>query len=187
MNTPRCAGGAGFAPTGYATRLRDGRVLLTAGGNGDGLNPSTEIYDPATGSWSVTGSTSRLYEFGAVTLLPSGKVLVVGEQGGGTSAEVYDPSTGAWSFAAAAPRPAEGGTATLLRSGRVLVAGVGFCTDAADVYDPAIDAWIPAVPMLVPQQFPAAVLIEPYGQVLVVEGDRCVEGGAGAHAELFTE
>jgi hypothetical protein len=187
MNVPRCAGGGGFAPTGYATLLPDGRVLITAGGK-DGIPlTSTELYDPATGTWSVTGSTSRVYSYGMATLLPTGKVLIVGEENGGTGAELYDPATGSWSPAARAPRAHELGTATLLKSGKVLVA-TGLCQGTADLYDSATNRWAPAAPMVVPQSVQAAARVEPSGNVLVVEGDRCLDPGApGSSAELFVE
>ena len=53
----------------------DGRVLVAAGGNGT----SAELYNPTTGTWSPTGSTSvgRFGFFGTLLLL-DGRVLVAG-------------------------------------------------------------------------------------------------------------
>ena len=60
---------------------RDGKVLVAAGFH-DGVPgiDSAELYNPDTGTWSITGD----YERGSwldptATLLPNGKVLVVWE------------------------------------------------------------------------------------------------------------
>jgi hypothetical protein len=64
-----------------ATRLLDGTVLV-AGGRLDTVGGLAEVYDPSTGSWSVTGSM-LLDPWGGVpsapaTLLSDGTVLVAG-------------------------------------------------------------------------------------------------------------
>ena len=55
---------------------------------------SAELYDPATGTWTATGSLGTARDYHTATLLPSGKVLVAGGQGSGNSAELYDPGLG---------------------------------------------------------------------------------------------
>jgi len=75
-----------------AVLLPDGKVLI-AGGKADskGTMPlaSTEIYDPATHSFTVSGDmTERRMKLPDATLLLDGRVLIVG---GGQSAEIYDP------------------------------------------------------------------------------------------------
>ena len=77
MEHDRSLATAHAVPT--ATLLLNGKVLV-AGGIDMGLNAlaSAELYDPATGTWSATGSLKTPREFDTATLLPSGKVLIVG-------------------------------------------------------------------------------------------------------------
>ncbi len=121
-----------------------------------GLAQSPEIAP----RWSFTGSlNTNRYEHTA-TLLPNGKVLVVG--GGGFpcvgnfcystvngSAEVYDPLTGFWSYTGDLNRRT-GHSATLLQNGQVLVVGgsnYGYdigkfsYVNTAEAYDPTTGKW----------------------------------------------
>ena len=60
-----------------AVTLPDGRVLIVGGGDVS-MRASAEIYDPATGTFSSTGSMSGP-RFGAtVTLRDDGRVLIAG-------------------------------------------------------------------------------------------------------------
>src|SRR6185436_17143789 len=85
------------------------------------------LYDPATGTWSVTGSLANGREFHTATLLPNGKVLVAGGRNSVTSylasGELYDPSTGKWTNTDGVTPAREFHTATLLLNGQVLTAG----------------------------------------------------------------
>ena len=78
-----------------------------------------------TGRWSSTGSLATARYFHTATLLPSGKVLVVGGYDNNafalSSAELYDPTTASWSSTGslATLRYTSHGDAALLRQGAV--------------------------------------------------------------------
>jgi hypothetical protein len=58
---------------------RDGKVLVAGGFIiGSGTTASAELYDPASGSWSATGSLGAPRYLHTATLLSNGKVLVAG-------------------------------------------------------------------------------------------------------------
>lgn len=111
-----------------ATLLPNGKVLVAGGWTpGDdyayGMD-SAELYDPATGQWSTTGSPIAPRVIYPLTLLPNGKVLVVGGYAPGydtlSSAELYDPATGSWNVTASLNRASLCETVTLLANGKVL-------------------------------------------------------------------
>src|SRR5690606_26242988 len=84
--------------------LPDGLVLAFGGCEATACNSdvisSSEIYDPATDSWSPAGSfTTARYNF-AHTTLDDGRTFVVGGTDGTNklaSIEIFDPATGTWS------------------------------------------------------------------------------------------
>ena len=128
---------------GTATLLRDGRVLVT-GSDGS----SSQLYDPDSGTWTSAGKMVTPSRNHAATLLPDGKVLVVGgfdvgNDNGFDSAELYDPATGIWT-AIAPMHGAKGSiTATLLPDGKVLVVGETLFRPPTppELYDPATGTW----------------------------------------------
>jgi len=107
-----------------ATLLQNGLVLITGGatnGNGEASpSASAELYNPITGSFSVTGSMVEVRDSHTATLLPNGMVLVAG---GDSTAELFDPATGSFSPTGAMEVERSGHSATLLKNGAVLVAG----------------------------------------------------------------
>ena len=152
-----------------ATLLLDGKVLV-AGGEGfegvEGFSAGAELYDPATNTWTRTGSMAQGRARQLATRLQDGTVLVAGGEdinGNLTSAEVYDPATGTWSPAGAMAEP-HFSTAPLLPTGKVLATGV----TAAELYDPATRTWSPARPPLAPLGGQPVVLLD--GKALVTGG-----------------
>ncbi|MCA1815693.1 MAG: hypothetical protein LC746_04670, partial [Acidobacteria bacterium] len=166
-----------------ATLLQDGRVLVAGGALtfSTAVN-SAELYDPATGTWSLTGSlnTSRTYQ--TATLLQNGKVLVAGGYSTCSnsscpalnSAELYDPASGAWSLTGNLNFARYNHTATLLPDGTVLVAGFfsfgSFeAVATAELYDPITGTWKRTGDLNAPRGLHTATLL-PNGKVLVAAG-----------------
>jgi hypothetical protein len=124
--------------------------VLVTGGDGPPFFESlasAELYDPATGSWSATGSMDAVRSSHTATLLSGGQVLVAGgETANGllASAELYDPATGTWSATGSLNTAHGQHTATLLSDGQVLVAGGlgpdGFAETSAELFSPPTDS-----------------------------------------------
>jgi N-acetylneuraminic acid mutarotase len=144
------------------TLLPDGRVLVVGGQDIEAARvadvapsplASAELYDPNNGLWTATGSMGTARSGHTATLLPDGKVLVVGggreetlEEGPAYSAtaELYDPISQRWTATANMADPRVGHTATLLVDGRVLVAGVSIGPSpvtTAELYEPGSGIW----------------------------------------------
>jgi hypothetical protein len=80
---------ARYSPT--ATLLTNGKVLVTGGySNGIAFN-SSELYDPLTGTWSLTSSMNTAREYHTASMLMNGSVLVAGGVDPGilNTAELY--------------------------------------------------------------------------------------------------
>ncbi|MCP4664262.1 MAG: kelch-like protein, partial [bacterium] len=131
-----------------------------------------ELYDPAAGTWTATGSLADARSYHTATLLPSGKVLVAGGWDelvhSLESAELYDPATGTWTDTGSLGNARAGHSATLLPSGKVLVAG-GLDRSSAELYDPATGTWTATGSLRDVREEHSATLL-PSGKVLVAGG-----------------
>jgi hypothetical protein len=176
-----------------ATPLPSGLVLVVGGARPRNGPPDTlataELYDPAADSWSATGPLNVARFQHTATLLPSGKVLVVGgnsPSGALATAELYDPATGTWSLTAGPMSQGRGDhTATPLQSGQILVAGgtgSGGNIATAELYDPATDTWSSTGPMNEVRGNHTASLLAS-GLVLVAGGT--IFGSNSPTAELY--
>ena len=80
----------------------------------------------APSGWTATGAMIQARTWHTATLLPNGRVLVVGGGNGDStfdSAELYDPTTRSWTATGSMAQGRQDHTATLLPDGRVLVTG----------------------------------------------------------------
>jgi N-acetylneuraminic acid mutarotase len=168
-----------------AVVLPDGKVLAVGGDqetpDGAVSLATAELYDPATGTWAVTGSMVAASGRASPTavLLDDGQVLVFG--GGSHSAELYDPATGSWAATTDTSGPRDGASATLLDDGTVLVAGgqdrsPGTDVDSsalssAELYDPATGQWTVTGDMGQGRYWHTATLLRD-GRVLIAGGEK---------------
>jgi hypothetical protein len=184
-----------------ATRLQNDQVLIVGGGPDDkGLSArvfaSAELYDPATGKFSQTGSMAMARGGNTATLLQDGRVLIAG--GGGcsdpkrcldegidartaetlSSAELYDPATGKFTRTGSMVEPRNGATATLLQDGRVLIASGGL-NPMAELYNPATGMFTRTGSTLNIYNYATATLL-PNGKVLLTG-----QVSEGTAAELY--
>jgi N-acetylneuraminic acid mutarotase len=155
-----------------ATRLADGKVLVTGGQNSGTYTYATaELYDPTTGKWARTGALNFVRKSHTATLLADGRVLVAGGNNGNdvyASAELFDPAKGKWTVTGSMNHARKFHTATLLNDGKVLVAGGDGSSASAEIYDPATGQWSTTGAMTDHSEHTATLLAD--GRVLVVGG-----------------
>jgi hypothetical protein len=195
-----------FTPTGNmhvgrffftATLLNSGRVLV-AGGVCDNqgcigtVTSSAELFNSATGTFTLTGSMSIDRSSQTATLLTNGTVLIAGGAGstGGTAtAELYHPVTGTFQRVGSMQSKRELHTATKLNNGTVLVTGGtnGTTTlSSAELFLPTSGSFIPTGNMGTVRNEHAATLLG-NGAVLVSGGINSNNGALHSlgTAELF--
>ena len=112
-----------------ATLLPNGTVLIAGGRTGSTNSysylSSAEIYDPATGVFTATGSMTAI-RYSHTAALVNGKVLIAGGANSTSAvptAEVYDPAAGTFRATGSLATARQYFTATVLGSGNVLEAG----------------------------------------------------------------
>jgi hypothetical protein len=183
------------------TLLSDGRVLATGGSSLDSASAaggvqtirpdsSAEIYNPATGTWRLTGGTMNAARFEhTAILLDDGRVLIAGGQGAPVSGqspalastELYDPAVDAFLKSNDLGDARFNHTATKLADRSVLVTGgIGgpnsdLSLSTAEVFTPAQSSWTRVGPLTQGRTGHTATLMAD-GRVLVAAGEQSARG-----------
>jgi hypothetical protein len=171
-----------------ATLLNTGKVLIAGGANGV-ADASAELYDPAMGAFTATGSMTEARIGHSATLLNDSAhhVLIVGLVD--TSAELYNPAAGTFTATGGMHHARTLPTATLLsdtgpNAGKVLIAG-GNTTSGdlvAELYDPGTGTFTDTGSTTIVRSGHTATLLTAgplAGQVLIAGGSD------SASAELY--
>jgi N-terminal glycosyl-hydrolase-114-associated domain/Kelch motif/Galactose oxidase, central domain len=195
-----------------ATLLPNGMVLVAGGCCTTGIEPGTtqtvsealtssELWNPATGQWTLTGSMANMHAFHTANLLTNGTVLVEG----GTSlqlppgpevvgaSEVYNPATGTWTTVGSLNVARYYATSGLLTGDEVLVAGGdggGCCSGLSsdELYSTATQSWQEMPAMTAGAYLLASALLSNGAEMLVSGGYSCCDtpNSVMNTAQIFT-
>lgn len=176
-----------------ATLLPNGTVLVVGGttsstatcGMTQCQTTAAEIYDPAAGTWTLTGPSlyaANYSQFNLPMLSSQGPLalgyVAVGNLGTPIS-EIYDITAGTWTSVAASSFDYGPNTVTLLSDGTVLAAGgialagqTYAIVNGAEIYTPSAATWAQTGSMSDARQSTTATLLTD-GTVLVAGGQGC--------------
>jgi N-acetylneuraminic acid mutarotase len=178
-----------FSDSMLSAPLPNGKVLVAG--------RVAEVYDSATGQWSLTGPMVTPRRYATMTALSDGRVLIAGGDalainGPGflASAELYDPATNSWTATSNLILGRDFPVSALLQNGKVIVVAGwgapgptgGSVTGSAELYDPASGTWSPAGSLVTPRWADAAITLQ-NGKVIVVGGGTI--NGDDASTELY--
>jgi hypothetical protein len=180
-----------------ATLMKDGKVLV-AGGTDDNTGggsavASTELYDPSTGAFTLTGSMLTARAQHSASLLLGGGVLIAGGWNGHAAdsaddppwdplfAELYKPTSQTFDATGSMSTTRVGHVAIRLASGKVLMlGGVPSLQNIhsqppqpayAELYDPGSQAFSSVENLPMSRQGYTATLLD-NGQVLITGGEQ---------------
>ena len=178
-----------------ATLLNDGKVLIVGGtddsAGGGAAVASAELYDPSTGTFTLTGSMHTDRARHTASLLVSGEVLIAGGWNGHAAdfaddlpwdplfTELFEPSSGNFKTSGSMSTTRIGHSAVLLADRKVLLlGGVPSLQNIheqpsnpayAELYDPAAQIFSPTGNRAVSRREYTVTLLN-NGQVLIAGG-----------------
>jgi hypothetical protein len=172
------------------------RILFADGGNGSdeaGAYANTDLYDPATGFFTVGPSTHDFRHNSTATLLGNGKVLIAGGLTNDVNhtrlatAELYDPVANTFTTTGSMHHIRDFHVAALLPNDNVLIAGggdgSGIALNSAEIYTPSAGTFATVANLMVERRDDATATLLNNGKVLIVGGvNQDVPSGT---AELF--
>ena len=190
------------ARTGFsATLLQDGRVLVAGGfshfcpGLFSCYLSSAELFDPASGTFSSTGSMTMPRSNATATELNNGMVLIAGGQdnsGPLSTLELFDPAKGIFTLAGNMLTPRRLHSAVALSNGDVLLAGGNGDSStlaSTEVFETSANQSTAAARMMTPRTNHTATLLN-NREILFAGGENNTQllpdsGSISASAELF--
>lgn len=167
-----------------ATLLINGRVLVAGGfttTGSTGTTGTTELFYPETETWTAGASMNVPRDNHTATVLPDGRVMVIGGYQNGTyltSVEIYDPMTNTWTNAGNLATARAVHTATLMKNGFILVSGgvnAGGVLNSVEIVNPATGNGVATTAL------PRA--LHGHSATLLSGGDVLVAGGSDGSGE----
>lgn len=119
--------------------LIGGRILLGYEKGSEELNV-TEVYDPASDTWSTAASMPNIGCYASAVV--DGKIFVIG-----STTQIYDPQTNTWSTATSPPKElileVNGYAATAVSTTGIMAPKRIYVYDGStlQIYDPQMDNW----------------------------------------------
>jgi C1A family cysteine protease/uncharacterized protein YccT (UPF0319 family) len=163
--------------------LQNGKVLVAGGWVPYGSNQmtvtyDTEIYDPATNTWTAGASLAGYATGPEATFLKSGKLLMAGS--GYKNVQIYDPSANSWSFGCALSDSRVYPAMYTLPDGTVLIAAGGY--SSSDIYNQNTGTCTPTSQLALAREMHGSAQL-PDGSVMVTGG--YAPQGYTASAEIY--
>jgi len=185
-----------------ATLLDDSSVLITGGSvsGGNGSTARVERYFPTADDWVIATEMSLARQAHSATLIPNGKIFVVGGrrdksrgQASLGSTAFYDPVSDIWTDGPNLNFPRHSHAAILLANGKLAVIGgcrTDLCNKASDlisaieIWDPESNRWSVDADLIYPRAMPVVLDFAP-NQFIVI-GDRGTDWQADFGLETFS-